>query len=58
MKKLKTKPGVAVAGKVIKIVRHTVDGNTGEHRQWRVENYGTDEEKEIEIFKGDPDWEE
>ena len=41
-----------------KIIRHSIDLQTGEHRQWRVENYGTDEEKEIEIFKGDPDWEE
>lgn len=42
----------------IKRVRHTLDGGTGEHRQWLVKNYGTDEEEEIEIFKGDPDWEE
>lgn len=37
-----------------KVVRHEVNGNTGEHRQWLVKEDGT----EVEIFKGDPDWEE
>ncbi len=54
MKKFKTGPSVVVTGKVIKEVRHSIDGNTGEHRQWLVSKDGT----ETEIFKGDPDWEE
>ncbi len=39
---------------VKKKIKHKLFVKTGEHHQWLVKEDGT----EIEIFKGDPDWEE
>jgi len=57
MEDQKNGSGISQRGGITKVIRHRLNSK-GEHRQWLVKNYGTDEEEEKEIFKGDPEWEE